>query len=54
MQVASRAATLASDLAMGGGAPLAVTEAARNANPQLAQDGREKHDVTAMVEYGRH
>jgi hypothetical protein len=34
-------------------APLPVTEAARDAYAQLAQDGWEKHDVTALVEYGR-
>jgi 3-hydroxyisobutyrate dehydrogenase-like beta-hydroxyacid dehydrogenase len=44
--------TLFLDLAEGG-APLPVTEAARDAYAQLAQDGWEKHDVTAMVEYGR-
>jgi 3-hydroxyisobutyrate dehydrogenase-like beta-hydroxyacid dehydrogenase len=44
--------TLALDLAKGG-APLPVTEAARDAYRQVAQDGWETHDVTALVEYGR-
>jgi len=35
------------------GAPLPVTEAARDAYAQVAQDGWEKQDVTALVEYGR-
>jgi 3-hydroxyisobutyrate dehydrogenase-like beta-hydroxyacid dehydrogenase len=44
--------TLALDLAEGG-APLPVTQAARDAYAQLAQDGWEKQDVTALIEYGR-
>jgi 3-hydroxyisobutyrate dehydrogenase-like beta-hydroxyacid dehydrogenase len=44
--------TLFLDLAESG-APLPVSEAARDAYAQLAQDGWEKHDVTALVEYGR-
>ena len=46
--------TLFLDLAKGSGAPLPVTEAAREAYEQLAEDGWETHDVTALVEYGRH
>jgi 3-hydroxyisobutyrate dehydrogenase-like beta-hydroxyacid dehydrogenase len=45
--------TLFLDLAKGSGAPLPVTEAARDAYRQVAQDGWEAHDVTALVEYGR-
>ena len=45
--------TLFLDLAKGSGAPLAVTEAARDAYRQVAQDGWEMHDVTALLEYGR-
>jgi hypothetical protein len=37
----------------GSGAPLPVTEAARDADRRLAQDGWETHDITALVEYGR-
>lgn len=44
--------TLALDLAKGG-APLPVTEAARAAYRQVAHDGWETHDITALVEYGR-
>ena len=44
--------TLFLDLAKGSGAPLPVTEAARDAYRQVAQDGWETHDVTALVEYG--
>jgi 3-hydroxyisobutyrate dehydrogenase-like beta-hydroxyacid dehydrogenase len=44
--------TLVLDLAERG-APLPVTEAARDAYAQLAQDGWEKQDVTALVEYSR-
>jgi 3-hydroxyisobutyrate dehydrogenase-like beta-hydroxyacid dehydrogenase len=44
--------TLALDLAKGG-APLPVTEAARDAYRQVAEDGWQKQDVTAVVEYGR-
>ncbi|HSZ29550.1 MAG TPA: NAD(P)-binding domain-containing protein [Pseudonocardiaceae bacterium] len=44
--------TLALDLAKGG-APLPVTEAARAACRQVAHDGWETHDITALVEYGR-
>jgi 3-hydroxyisobutyrate dehydrogenase-like beta-hydroxyacid dehydrogenase len=45
--------TLFLDLAKGSGAPLPVTEAAYDAYRQVAQDGWETHDVTALVEYGR-
>jgi 3-hydroxyisobutyrate dehydrogenase len=45
--------TLFLDLAKGSGAPLPVTEAARDAYRQVAQDGWETHDVAAVVEYGR-
>ncbi|MGA8331575.1 MAG: NAD-binding protein, partial [Mycobacterium sp.] len=45
--------TLFLDLAKGTGAPLPVTEAARDAYLRVAQDGWETHDVTALVEYGR-
>jgi 3-hydroxyisobutyrate dehydrogenase-like beta-hydroxyacid dehydrogenase len=45
--------TLFLDLAKGRGAPLPVTEAARDAYRQVAQDGWDTHDVTALVEYGR-
>jgi 3-hydroxyisobutyrate dehydrogenase-like beta-hydroxyacid dehydrogenase len=45
--------TLFLDLAKGSGAPLPVTEAARDAYRQVARDGWETHDVTALVEYGR-
>jgi 3-hydroxyisobutyrate dehydrogenase-like beta-hydroxyacid dehydrogenase len=41
------------DLAKGSGAPLPVTEAAYDAYQQVAQDGWETHDITALVEYGR-
>ena len=34
-------------------APLPVTEAARDAYRQVVQDGRQTHDVTTVVEYGR-
>jgi len=44
--------TLFLDLAKGSGAPLPVTEAARDAYRQVAQDGWETHDITALVEYG--
>jgi 3-hydroxyisobutyrate dehydrogenase-like beta-hydroxyacid dehydrogenase len=44
--------TLALDLAESG-APLPVTEAARDAYRQVARDGWETHDITALVEYGR-
>lgn len=44
--------TLALDLAKGG-APLPVTEAVRDTYRQVAQDGWETHDITALVEYGR-
>jgi 3-hydroxyisobutyrate dehydrogenase-like beta-hydroxyacid dehydrogenase len=43
--------SLALDLAKGG-APLPVTEAARDAYRQVAQDGWQTHDVSALVEYG--
>ena len=39
--------------AKGSGAPLPVTEAARDAHRQMAEDGWATHDVTALVEYGR-
>lgn len=45
--------TLFLDLAKGIGAPLPVTEAARDAYRQVAQDGWQTHDITALVEYGR-
>lgn len=45
--------TLFLDLAKGSGASLPVTEAARDAYRQVAHDGWETHDVTALVEYGR-
>jgi 3-hydroxyisobutyrate dehydrogenase-like beta-hydroxyacid dehydrogenase len=45
--------TLFLDLAKGSGAPLPVTEAARDAYRQVVQDGWETHDVTGLVEYGR-
>jgi 3-hydroxyisobutyrate dehydrogenase-like beta-hydroxyacid dehydrogenase len=45
--------TLFLDLAKGSGAPLPVTEAARDAYLQVAEDGWATHDVTALVEYGR-
>jgi 3-hydroxyisobutyrate dehydrogenase-like beta-hydroxyacid dehydrogenase len=44
--------TLALELAQGG-APLPVTEAARDAYRQVVQDGWQTHDVTTLVEYGR-
>src|SRR5271156_6728532 len=44
--------TLFLDLAKGSGAPLPVTEAAYDAFQQVAQDGWETHDITALVEYG--
>jgi 3-hydroxyisobutyrate dehydrogenase-like beta-hydroxyacid dehydrogenase len=44
--------TLALELAQGG-APLPVTEAARDAYRQVVQDGWHTHDVTTLVEYGR-
>lgn len=44
--------TLALGLAEGG-APLPVTEAARDAYRQVAREGWETHDVAAVVEYGR-
>jgi 3-hydroxyisobutyrate dehydrogenase-like beta-hydroxyacid dehydrogenase len=44
--------TLALNLA-NGGAPLPVTEAAREAYRQLAADGWQTQDITALVEYGR-
>jgi 3-hydroxyisobutyrate dehydrogenase-like beta-hydroxyacid dehydrogenase len=44
--------TLFLDLAKGSGAPLPVTEAAYDAYRQVAQDGWETHDITALVEYG--
>jgi 3-hydroxyisobutyrate dehydrogenase-like beta-hydroxyacid dehydrogenase len=39
------------DLAKGSGAPLPVTEAARDAYRQVVQDGWDTHDITALVEY---
>lgn len=45
--------TLALDLAEGG-APLPVTEAARDAYRQMMRDGWKTQDITALVEYGRH
>ena len=44
--------TLALDLTKGG-APLPVTEAARDAYRQVDQDGWQTQDVAAVVEYGR-
>jgi 3-hydroxyisobutyrate dehydrogenase-like beta-hydroxyacid dehydrogenase len=44
--------TLALDLAQGG-APLPVTEAARDAYRRVTQDGWQTQDVTALVEFGR-
>jgi 3-hydroxyisobutyrate dehydrogenase-like beta-hydroxyacid dehydrogenase len=46
--------TLFLDLVKGSGVPLPVTEAACDAYLQVAQDGWGTHDVTALVEYGRH
>jgi 3-hydroxyisobutyrate dehydrogenase-like beta-hydroxyacid dehydrogenase len=48
---AAKDVSLALDLAKGG-APLPVTEAARDAYRQVAQDGWFTHDVAALVEYG--
>jgi 3-hydroxyisobutyrate dehydrogenase-like beta-hydroxyacid dehydrogenase len=48
---AAKDVSLALDLAKGG-APLPVTEAARDAYRQVAQDGWQTHDVAALVEYG--
>jgi 3-hydroxyisobutyrate dehydrogenase-like beta-hydroxyacid dehydrogenase len=48
---AAKDVTLALDLAKGG-APLPVTEAARDAYRRVAQDGWQTHDITALVEYG--
>jgi 3-hydroxyisobutyrate dehydrogenase-like beta-hydroxyacid dehydrogenase len=48
---AAKDVSLALDLAKGG-APLPVTEAARDAYRQVAQDGWQTHDVSALVEYG--
>jgi 3-hydroxyisobutyrate dehydrogenase-like beta-hydroxyacid dehydrogenase len=44
--------TLALNLAKGG-APLPVTEAARDAYRRLAADGWQTQDIAALVEYGR-
>jgi 3-hydroxyisobutyrate dehydrogenase-like beta-hydroxyacid dehydrogenase len=49
---AAKDVSLALDLAKGV-APLPVTEAARDAYRQVAQDGWLTHDVAALVEYGR-
>jgi 3-hydroxyisobutyrate dehydrogenase-like beta-hydroxyacid dehydrogenase len=49
---AAKDVSLALDLAKGG-APLPVTEAARDAYRQVAQDGWLTQDITALVEYGR-
>jgi 3-hydroxyisobutyrate dehydrogenase-like beta-hydroxyacid dehydrogenase len=49
---AAKDVTLFLELAKGG-APLPVTEAARDAYRQVAQDGWVTNDVTALVEYGR-
>jgi 3-hydroxyisobutyrate dehydrogenase-like beta-hydroxyacid dehydrogenase len=43
--------TLALDLS-NGGAPLPVTEAARDTYQQLDDDGWQTQDITAVVEYG--
>jgi 3-hydroxyisobutyrate dehydrogenase-like beta-hydroxyacid dehydrogenase len=48
---AAKDVSLALDLAKDV-APLPVTEAARDAYRQVAQDGWQTHDVTAIVEYG--
>jgi 3-hydroxyisobutyrate dehydrogenase-like beta-hydroxyacid dehydrogenase len=48
---AAKDVSLALDLAKDG-APLPVTEAARDAYRQVAQDGWLTHDVAALVEYG--
>jgi 3-hydroxyisobutyrate dehydrogenase-like beta-hydroxyacid dehydrogenase len=48
---AAKDVSLALDLAKGG-RPLPVTEAARDAYRQLAQDGWLTQDVSALVEYG--
>jgi 3-hydroxyisobutyrate dehydrogenase-like beta-hydroxyacid dehydrogenase len=48
---AAKDVSLALDLAKGG-PPLPVTEAARDAYRQVAQDGWQTHDVSALVEYG--
>jgi 3-hydroxyisobutyrate dehydrogenase-like beta-hydroxyacid dehydrogenase len=48
---AAKDVSLALDLAKGA-APLPVTEAARDAYRQVAQDGWQTHDVAALVEYG--
>jgi len=48
---AAKDVSLALDLAKGG-APLPVTEAARDAYRQVAQDGWQTHDIAALVEYG--
>jgi 3-hydroxyisobutyrate dehydrogenase-like beta-hydroxyacid dehydrogenase len=48
---AAKDVSLALDLAKGG-PPLPVTEAARDAYRQVAQDGWLMHDVAAVVEYG--
>ena len=50
---AAKDVTLFLELVKGGGAPLPVTEAARNAYRQVVQDGWKTHDITALVEYGR-
>jgi 3-hydroxyisobutyrate dehydrogenase-like beta-hydroxyacid dehydrogenase len=49
---AAKDVTLFLELAKGG-APLPVTEAARDAYRQVARDGWMTNDVTALVEYGR-
>jgi 3-hydroxyisobutyrate dehydrogenase len=49
---AAKDVTLALDLAKGG-APLPVTEAARDAYRQLDRDGWKTQDIAALVEYGR-
>jgi 3-hydroxyisobutyrate dehydrogenase-like beta-hydroxyacid dehydrogenase len=48
---AAKDVSLALGLAKGG-APLPVTEAARDAYRQVAQDGWHTQDVSALVEYG--
>jgi 3-hydroxyisobutyrate dehydrogenase-like beta-hydroxyacid dehydrogenase len=48
---AAKDVSLALDLAKGG-APLPVTEAARDAYRQVAQDGWQVHDIASLIEYG--
>jgi hypothetical protein len=41
-------------LVVGGGETLPVTEAVRDAYQQVAEGSWQTHDVTGLVEYGRH